>query len=158
MLGGGGGKNKAIEENTRYCRIALVGPNGVIDILWGLQDILWRVRDTLYETAPNNLLWLLRDTMIAYADRWGEAIVTPLRQMVGQLDSLQYGLFERLDSMKSASSAMSVGEGALASAAGGSLSLNVSIQAIDSSDMERAVRTKIVPEIERYYRNTRTRR
>ena len=30
-----------IEENTRYTQIALIGQNGVIDILWGLNSYYW---------------------------------------------------------------------------------------------------------------------
>lgn len=54
MLAGDMGK---VEENTRYCAIALVGDQGVIDLQWKALDHWWYARG-LWEEARDRLQWI----------------------------------------------------------------------------------------------------
>lgn len=136
LVGGGGGKDKAIEENTRYCRIALVGPNGVIDILHDIQtSILWKIREAI-QVADGH-------------------ITQPLWKLVTICGNIERKLGEAAQTSAGVSSVGGTQFSIAGAGAGGSTVNNFTIQALDNSDMERTVRKRIIPLIDRYNQNNR---
>lgn len=47
-----------IEENTRFTQIALIGPGGVIDILWQINFAAWNIRSVLFDNILERLVYI----------------------------------------------------------------------------------------------------
>lgn len=59
IQGRGQGKTlDLIEENTRFTQIALIGSDGVIDILWQINFAAWHIRTILFDNILERLVYI----------------------------------------------------------------------------------------------------
>jgi len=89
MLSGDMGK---VEENTRYTAVALIGSQGVIDLLWGLSDHFYKVRELIIEMSTEGIGKLTGQMDYLIADVMQPMLQTA-RDLLGSLDNMsQFGI------------------------------------------------------------------